>query len=589
MIKLVDPKRSYNVDIGLNRFKLSHQQIKDAILAMNESVLNLEKITKLRSYVPDASEQETLRNFGGDVTRLPHTERFFLALCNIPDLGNRMQLWQFKLQFNELLQTQTERTQLLQRAHDQVHKSDAFRTVLQYILAFGNYMNGGTKKGQAFGFKLNSLRQLASAKSVDNKTTLLRYIYRQIEQRDASALSFVQEFAVLAEGSRLDTSQLSAEVAQIGGSLRRIEQKLKTDTQVKKTPRPSNDLFAAVMSKFLQQAQPQYKQLQTLHEKAVKDCTALARYLHCDNDIKFEFFKELHEFSEAVKHTQMAVQKQREKAAKEERNAQIKAQRAQRLQQKQRTTTQPNVSKPEGRRAGPTPVRKNTASQLYLKKGLHKNGAKKNDAPDNNTNTNTNKDTELLRAMQQRQKAKTAAVSVDEASVVPGFVRKSSRPLNRSTVRKNSRNLNVMSQTTNPVVKSPKSKLSVYTINEHSAPMPSGHTTDISQLSNGPTSPISPTSPYQVNGVSMTGLSGLPPPNAVDDDDDHDNGGSYKHNMARSPLTESVIDDIKFSEVPRRRKASSQLSDVPRTRRKVSLHIESNRKYKSPKHKKPWL
>ena len=41
-----------------------------------------------------------------------------------------------------------------------MRKSDEFREILKIILAIGNYMNGGTKKGQAYGFELSSLRQV---------------------------------------------------------------------------------------------------------------------------------------------------------------------------------------------------------------------------------------------------------------------------------------------------------------------------------------------------------------------------------------------------------------------------------------------
>ena len=95
-IKLVDGKRSYNVDIGLSRFKLSHLEIKNAILLMDETVLDVDKVMKLRNYIPDENEQETLRNFDGDKMLLAHTERFFLTLCRVPHLGERMELWQFR-------------------------------------------------------------------------------------------------------------------------------------------------------------------------------------------------------------------------------------------------------------------------------------------------------------------------------------------------------------------------------------------------------------------------------------------------------------------------------------------------------------
>ena len=44
----------------------------------------------------------------------------------------------------------------------------------------GNYLNGGTTKGAAWGFKLDSLNKLIGTKTVDNNSTLLHYLARKL-------------------------------------------------------------------------------------------------------------------------------------------------------------------------------------------------------------------------------------------------------------------------------------------------------------------------------------------------------------------------------------------------------------------------
>ena len=51
-----------------------------------------------------------------------------------------------------------------------------FKQVLETILALGNYLNGSTSRGGAYGFKLEGLLKLGSVKSVDNKESLLHYL-----------------------------------------------------------------------------------------------------------------------------------------------------------------------------------------------------------------------------------------------------------------------------------------------------------------------------------------------------------------------------------------------------------------------------
>ena len=47
LVEIIDGKRSYNVMIGLSRFKMQNETIKECILKMDEELLNVDKIEKL--------------------------------------------------------------------------------------------------------------------------------------------------------------------------------------------------------------------------------------------------------------------------------------------------------------------------------------------------------------------------------------------------------------------------------------------------------------------------------------------------------------------------------------------------------------
>ena len=51
-------------------------------------------------------------------------------------------------------------------------------TLLSIILALGNYMNGGTARGQADGFQMNVLQKLKDVKTQDGSLNLLQYVVR---------------------------------------------------------------------------------------------------------------------------------------------------------------------------------------------------------------------------------------------------------------------------------------------------------------------------------------------------------------------------------------------------------------------------
>ena len=62
----------------------------------------------------------------------------------------------------------------------QVRSSRALKAVLEHTLALGNYLNGSSAKGGAWGFKIDSLNKLIGTKTVDGSSTLLHYLAREL-------------------------------------------------------------------------------------------------------------------------------------------------------------------------------------------------------------------------------------------------------------------------------------------------------------------------------------------------------------------------------------------------------------------------
>jgi len=392
----------------------------------------------------------------------------------------------------------------------------------------------------------------------------LTYLYLQIEQQTPDALQFISDFEVLAEGSRLDTSQLTAEVAQIAGAIRRIEKKLKDDASAK-SPRmhSKQDQFDKKMSAFLKMAKPKYEELQSQHDETKNACTALAEYFGCQNDIKFEFMKDLYEFSVAVKHTGTQIKKQREREAKEQKNLQIKAARQERLKKKNRGGDEPTPpSAPQGKRKSSSRTNR-VYSQNKLNKKRSSLSANKSAGIANTESAGM--DSELMKIM-QRQKTKTGG---DSANKNKSYAeRRQSRQNSRSQQRKRA--------------KSPHSLRA----KKHELTVTRSHTDTTNGM--GPASPIDhsqPSSPAAQKGLG--GLVGLPPPPEVDEDDYVNGAAANNAMLVGSPITESVVDDIKLSEIQNRRKVSSQITRNKNKSR--SNASNSNQQPEDATKKKKWF
>lgn len=87
----------------------------------------------------------------------------------------------------------------------QVKKSTKFRRWLEYILAFGNYMNGIGFYGGAYGFKMDAFEKIFEVNSVDNNKTLMTFIIETIGKnvKDRDLLDYFTELSDLQEGKKM--------------------------------------------------------------------------------------------------------------------------------------------------------------------------------------------------------------------------------------------------------------------------------------------------------------------------------------------------------------------------------------------------
>lgn len=137
--ELIDKKRAYNMDIVLSRIRLPVNDIRDAILQCNETIMTEERVSALLKYVPTKDEIELVTSYK-EPENLGHAESFILAVSSIPHLQERLECLLFKLQFEGLVQAAENMVGTVENANKEVKESKSFREVLQFLLVFGNYM-----------------------------------------------------------------------------------------------------------------------------------------------------------------------------------------------------------------------------------------------------------------------------------------------------------------------------------------------------------------------------------------------------------------------------------------------------------------
>lgn len=173
--------RARMMNIVLNKLKLDPLEITDAIEQYNTSVLTPDTCELLIPILPTEEEYKKIAEFPGDpLTELESTDQFCLTISGVVGFKERMLALVFQASYLERYVEYKEDIDRFFRVYDFILKDKNFKRIMEYIMAYGNYMNGGTFKGGAPGFNIDILGKLADCKSKDNKINILDYIVERL-------------------------------------------------------------------------------------------------------------------------------------------------------------------------------------------------------------------------------------------------------------------------------------------------------------------------------------------------------------------------------------------------------------------------
>ena len=332
IVTLVDPKTSQNTAIAISRFKMTPELICECLKAgricMTDkpggSGLTVDQISGVLAILPTAEDVEVCQGYDGPKHLLGKAEQFFLAVAGVPRYQIRTKCMLVRVTFSEKYGECEEKIQTVKRAVTQLRKSKAFKQVLEYALACGNYLNGVSNKGAAWGFKIDSLNKLKDTKTADNSSTMLHYIAARLEEKSpagqvAPALLLGQEVPDLEGATRCIWKDETGELAQLKASLKQVQTQVKLDKITE---------FTDSMGLFQAEASSKVEALAAVHAETQAAINELKTYYAEDAKTEPEdVFGILHNFAitfeKAHKYNKAEIEKQK----KQEKMAAAKAAR----------------------------------------------------------------------------------------------------------------------------------------------------------------------------------------------------------------------------------------------------------------------
>ncbi|NXE51813.1 DAAM2 protein, partial [Casuarius casuarius] len=344
-LSVIDGRRAQNCNILLSRLKLSNEEIKRAILTMDEQEdLPKDMLEQLLKFVPEKGDIDLLEEHKHELDRMAKADRFLFEMSRINHYQQRLQSLYFKKKFAErVAEVKPKRCALgagargawvvtslcvlaaIRAGSKAVLQSSSLQQLLEVVLAFGNYMNKG-QRGNAFGFKISSLNKIADTKSsIDKNITLLHYLITIVEKKYPKVLRLHEELRDIPQAAKVNMTELEKEINTLRSGLRAVETEL--DFQ-KSQVQQAGDKFVSVVSQFITLASFSFSDVEDLLMEAKELFSKAVKHFGEDTDKMQpdEFFGIFDQFLQAVTEAKQENENMRRRKEEEERRARMEAQ-----------------------------------------------------------------------------------------------------------------------------------------------------------------------------------------------------------------------------------------------------------------------
>jgi len=246
----VDPRTEQNCGIVLKKLKLPARTIASFVYSGDRRAMTLGRVEILSKAKPTdeilnaALERDDLDDQNDDptVTSTSTTsspsqgggslvEVFFRAASLVPRYADRLDALLLSHTFDGLSFDLDVGLTSVGKACDVEENAD-LSLALAACLRVGNYLNGGTPRGDAKAFALGGLARLATTKSNDGATTLAHHVALVVEARDVSAFDRLQALKshVLDPAASANLpGTWDADLADLDARVKRLERLLEDD------------------------------------------------------------------------------------------------------------------------------------------------------------------------------------------------------------------------------------------------------------------------------------------------------------------------------------------------------------------------
>ncbi|KAK5578112.1 hypothetical protein RB653_003065 [Dictyostelium firmibasis] len=312
LVSLVDIKKSNSIAFMLAKIPTS-EGLKKAIDSVDNSILGKEIIKTLIANVPTEQEYQLIKGSEIHESKLDKPERWILEMYGFPMMKERLVAWLFQLEYQEMYSNIIQILEKLQNAIKDTKSSDSLKKILGIVLVLGNYMNGGSGRGQADGFTLEILDSLATNKDVENKSSLLDYISKISMEKYPKTMNVAEELDSL-KLVQLSISDMSTDINDLEKQFNISKNNCK---KVLEANIPSASKFQSTVGAFLDKAESDIKSLKDSQKNIVESFVQLVEFFgypktYATTASCQQFFNSIYSFSLLFSKQCQKIEKERE-------------------------------------------------------------------------------------------------------------------------------------------------------------------------------------------------------------------------------------------------------------------------------------
>lgn len=310
---LMDPKKARNMQIILGRLKLSPQELRTSLLRMDAAIWTDSIVHEIIKYLPNQSELEYIARFYDDPDNSTDglkatAERMALEMSKVKGLEDRLCSIELKEMIGYWHVEAGEQLDLLLNGIDELKKKNSLKSFLELVLATGNFLNSGTYKANANGFKIDSLLKIRDMKTTEGSSNLLMYLLDFLHRTKSELLNLPVDIRNTTNSGKISLDGMTEMLAEKKRTISRLGKLVYNyKTGNFEDHNGGFDRYLSVIEPFLAEAEIHIEVVEEKLKRAHQEFAEILKYFGDDGNFKSpqDFFTVFSDFSadfERIKH-----------------------------------------------------------------------------------------------------------------------------------------------------------------------------------------------------------------------------------------------------------------------------------------------